>query len=62
MPSNDDIARDLTVIHLQNNYDKNLSPEDLIKVYKETYKMFEDALRNEPVPKVKIIDRRELGL
>jgi hypothetical protein len=60
MPDDCDIARDLTVIYLQNNFDKNLSPEDLIKKYKETYKKFEDILSNEPVPKVQILDKRTL--
>ncbi|MGN2336840.1 hypothetical protein ACTFIN_01770 [Clostridium cagae] len=59
MPDNENIARDLTIVHLQSNYDKNLSPEDLIKVYKETYKKFEDALK-EPVAKVQILDRHSL--
>lgn len=60
MPNNSDIARDLTVIYLQNNYDKNLSPEDLIKLYKETYKKFEDTLKKQPLPKVQFFDRSEL--
>jgi len=50
----------MIVIYLQNNFDKNLSPEDLIKKYKETYKKFEDILSNEPVPKVQILDKRTL--
>lgn len=61
MPNNNDIARDLTVIYLQNNFDVNLSPKDLVQKYKETYKIFEDELK-EPVPKVKLLDRRKLGL
>lgn len=59
MPDNKDIARDLTVIYLQNNFDSSLSPEDLIKEYKETYKKFEDALE-EPVSKVTFLDRNSL--
>lgn len=61
MPNNNDIARDLTVIYLQNNFDVNLSPKELVQKYKETYKIFEDELK-EPVPKVKLLDRRKLGL
>lgn len=61
MPDDCDIARDLTVIYLQNNFDKNLSPENLIKKYKETYKKFEDLL-SEPAPTVQIFDRKKLGL
>ena len=56
MPDNKDIARDLTVISLQNNFDKNLSPEDLINKYKETYKMFEDTFKKKPLPKVESFD------
>ena len=59
MPSNNEIARDLTVIYLQNNYDKNLSPEDLIKLYKETHKKFEDLLA-EPLAKVILFDKNKL--
>jgi hypothetical protein len=62
MPDKDEIARDLTIIYLQNNFDKNLSPEDLVQKYKETYKLFEDAFKNEPVPKAQILDRRSFGL
>ncbi len=61
MPNDEQIARDLTVIYLQNNYDENLSPEDLIKTYKETYKKFEDTFKNQPVPKIKLIDRKDFG-
>lgn len=61
MLDNNDIARDLTVIYLQNNFDTSLSPKDLIQKYKETYKMFEDELK-QPVPKIKILDRKDLGL
>lgn len=61
MPDNDNIARDLTVIYLQNNFDANLSPKELVQKYKEIYKMFEDELK-EPVPKVEFLDRRDLGL
>ncbi|SCJ98935.1 Uncharacterised protein [uncultured Clostridium sp.] len=61
MLDNNDIARDLTVIYLHNNFDTNLSPKELVQKYKETYKMFEDELK-EPVPKVKILDRRDFGL
>ena len=61
MPSNNEIARDLTVLYIQSNYDKNLSPEDLIKLYKETNKKFEDLLK-EPPAKVKSFDRSLLGL
>jgi len=61
MPNNNDIARDLTVIYLQNNFDVNLSPKELVQKYKETYKIFEDELK-EPVPKVELLDRRKLGL
>lgn len=61
MPNNNDIARDLTVIYLQNDFDVNLSPKELVQKYKETYKIFEDELK-EPVPKVKLLDRRKLGL
>ncbi|WP_294363709.1 hypothetical protein [uncultured Clostridium sp.] len=61
MPNNNDIARDLTVIYLQNNFYVNLSPKELVQKYKETYKIFEDELK-EPVPKVKLLDRRKLGL
>lgn len=60
MPNDEQIARDLTVLYLQNNFDINLSPEDLIKMYKETYEKFEDILSNEPVPKVQIFDKRTL--
>ncbi|MGJ0908850.1 hypothetical protein [Clostridium botulinum] len=62
MPNDEQIARDLTVIYLQNNFDKNLSPEDLIEKYKETYEKFEDILRNEPVSKVQVLNRKDFGL
>jgi len=59
MPSNNEIARDLTVLYLQNNYVKNLSPKDLIKLYKETHKKFEDLLA-EPLAKVIFFDKNKL--
>ncbi|OAA93044.1 hypothetical protein [Clostridium coskatii] len=55
MPDTEDIARDLTVIYLQNNFNKNLSPEDLVKKYKEVYKKFENASK-EPIQNVQILD------
>ena len=57
MPTDSEIARDLTVIYLQNHYDKNVSDKDLIEKYRETYKKFEDVFNSEPVSKVKVIDR-----
>lgn len=62
MTTDKDIARDLTVIYLQNNYDENLSPEDLIKLYKETYTKFENVFNSQPTPKVKVLNRKDLGL
>ena len=59
MPNNNEIARDLTVIYLQTHCDKNLSPEDLIKLYKETNKKFEDLLE-EPPAKVIFFDKNKL--
>lgn len=62
MPNDEEIARDLTVIYLQNNFDKNLSPENLIEKYKETYEKFEDILNNQPVSKVQVLNRKDFGL
>lgn len=61
MPDNNEIARDLTVIYLQKHSKENVSMEELLKEYKETHKKFEDILKDPPA-KVKILDRRALGL
>lgn len=62
MPNDEEIARDLTVIYLQNNFDENLSPKNLIEKYKETYEKFEDILNNQPVSKVQVLNRKDFGL
>lgn len=62
MPDKNTLAHDLTVIYLQNNFDENISPQELVLKYKETFKQFKDILDNEPKPKVKISDRRKYGL
>jgi len=58
MPDNNEIARDLTVIYLQNRYNKNVSDQDLVKKYKETYEKFEVILN--PVSKVTFLDQNAL--
>lgn len=58
MPDNEEMARDLTVIYLQKHIDENVSKEDLIKNYNETYKSF-ISLLSEPPSKVVFHDRSE---
>lgn len=56
------IARDLTMIYLQNNFDSNISPKELVMKYRETFKQFEDILNSEPKPKLRVSDRKKYGL